>query len=82
MLDRAVAGALTLLITFYQWTISPLLPTRCRFVPSCSAYTREAIREWGALRGLWLGIRRISRCHPCGGWGFDPAPKRERSKPD
>lgn len=64
-------------IRFYQVAISPLLGAgKCRFQPTCSAYAIEAIQEWGVLRGGWMAIRRISRCHPWGGCGHDPVPKR------
>jgi putative membrane protein insertion efficiency factor len=62
------------MIGFYRKGISPLTPPSCRFVPSCSAYAEEAIREHGALRGGWLAARRILRCHPFGGHGYDPVP--------
>lgn len=51
-------------------------PTPCRFQPSCSEYALEALRAHGALRGGWLALRRITRCHPFGGWGFDPVPSK------
>lgn len=63
-------------IRFYQYFISPMLGPRCRFTPTCSHYTVEAIQEWGALKGMWLGIRRIVKCHPWGPWGYDPVPKK------
>ncbi len=63
-------------IRFYQYSISPLLGPRCRFEPSCSHYTVQAIEEWGVFKGTWLGIKRISRCHPWGGHGYDPVPKK------
>jgi putative membrane protein insertion efficiency factor len=63
-------------VRFYQWTISPLLGQNCRFQPSCSNYMIEAIEEWGVIKGLWLGLKRIFRCHPWGNWGPDPVPKR------
>ncbi|MCM1521437.1 MAG: membrane protein insertion efficiency factor YidD [Muribaculaceae bacterium] len=61
-------------IRFYQCAISPLFPPSCRFTPTCSQYAVEAIRRHGAARGLWLAIRRIARCHPWGGSGYDPVP--------
>ena len=70
----AAARVLMVLITGYRRFISPLLGPRCRFAPSCSAYALEAIREHGALRGTWLAVRRIGRCHPFNPGGFDPVP--------
>jgi len=65
------------LIKFYQSAISPHLGQRCRYAPTCSAYTAQAIEEWGVWKGTWLGLKRISRCHPWGSHGYDPVPKRE-----
>lgn len=62
------------LIRFYQYAISPLIPPRCRYVPTCSQYAVEAISKYGALKGGWLTIKRICRCHPWGGHGHDPVP--------
>jgi len=62
------------LIRGYQLVISPLLGPRCRFYPSCSHYAIEAIETHGTLRGVWLTIKRISRCHPWHEGGFDPVP--------
>jgi putative membrane protein insertion efficiency factor len=62
------------LIRFYQWGISPLLGPHCRFAPTCSQYAVEAIQTWGPLRGGWLALKRIGRCHPWGGHGYDPVP--------
>ena len=62
------------LIRLYQWTLSPLLGPRCRYLPSCSDYAREAIHLHGPARGSWLALRRICRCHPLGGSGLDPVP--------
>jgi putative membrane protein insertion efficiency factor len=64
----------TFLIRLYQWTVSPLLGPRCRFYPSCSSYALEAIDRFGVLRGLWLSLARIARCHPFHPGGFDPVP--------
>jgi uncharacterized protein len=65
------------LIRFYQKFISPLLPNSCRFYPSCSHYTYEAIQIHGVIRGTWLGMRRISRCHPFNPGGYDPVPPKK-----
>jgi len=61
-------------ITLYQRLLSPLLPNACRFYPSCSEYAKQAIRRYGLLRGGWLALRRISRCHPGDPGGLDPVP--------
>ena len=63
------------LIRGYQWFISPLLGNHCRFYPSCSQYAREAIERHGAVRGVWLAIRRVARCHPWNPGGVDPVPE-------
>ncbi|MCQ4145315.1 MULTISPECIES: membrane protein insertion efficiency factor YidD [Vogesella] len=63
-----------LLIRFYQLAISPWLPPRCRYQPTCSGYAIEALQKHGVIKGSWLAIRRISRCHPLGGSGHDPVP--------
>jgi putative membrane protein insertion efficiency factor len=66
---------LTLLIRVYQWVLAPLLPAnRCRFAPSCSHYGLEAIKNHGPFRGPWLTLRRVLRCNPWGGSGYDPVP--------
>jgi uncharacterized protein len=67
---RAALG----LIGFYRRRISPLLPPACRYEPSCSAYAEEAVRRYGFGRGGWLALRRLARCHPFGGHGYDPVP--------
>lgn len=64
------------MIRTYQKLISPLLGQHCRFYPSCSQYTLEAIKEWGLAKGMWLGAKRISRCHPLNEGGIDPVPRR------
>lgn len=65
---------LRLLIAAYQATLSPLLGQRCRFHPSCSAYAHTALARHGALRGSWLALRRLLRCHPLSEGGLDPVP--------
>ncbi|HEX5625528.1 MAG TPA: membrane protein insertion efficiency factor YidD [Saprospiraceae bacterium] len=66
----------------YQYLLSPLLGKNCRFEPSCSNYMIQAVEEWGVLKGLWLGLRRISRCHPWGSSGPDPVPENpDKKKP-
>ena len=63
-----------LFVKFYQYCIRPLLPDACRYKPSCSNYAIEAINKHGAFKGGWLGLKRIFRCHPFGGHGYDPVP--------
>ena len=70
MLQRILVG----LIRFYQVAISPWTPASCRFQPTCSAYAREAIERHGSWRGSLLAVRRLARCHPWGGTGYDPVP--------
>jgi uncharacterized protein len=64
-----------LLIRIYQWTLSPLLGPRCRFYPSCSQYALEAIQRFGVVKGGWLALARLARCHPWNAGGFDPVPE-------
>lgn len=69
---------LILVIKLYQWIISPLLGQNCRHQPTCSQYTIEAINEWGLLKGISLGAKRLSKCHPWGTQGYDPVPKKTK----
>lgn len=64
------------LIRVYRATVSPLLPSSCRYLPTCSEYAETAVRRFGALRGGWLALKRVLRCHPLGGSGPDPVPPR------
>jgi putative membrane protein insertion efficiency factor len=66
-------------IRVYQYAISPFMAPHCRFHPTCSEYMVQAVSTHGALRGLWLGLRRLARCHPWGQGGYDPVPERDRS---
>ena len=73
-LRQLLTYLLLLPIYFYKGAISPLTPPSCRFTPSCSTYAVEALRRHGPVKGLYLAIRRILRCHPWGGSGYDPVP--------
>jgi putative membrane protein insertion efficiency factor len=66
--------AVMALIRAYQLTLSPWMLTHCRFMPTCSRYTYEAVERYGALRGSWMGVKRILRCHPFHPGGYDPVP--------
>jgi hypothetical protein len=81
--DRPSAAARVLVaaLTGYRRFISPLFLPRCRFLPSCSEYAVEAVRAHGAVRGGWLAIRRLARCHPFHPGGLDPVPSREPAPP-
>lgn len=72
----AISWILIKFIRLYQLTLSPFLGQNCRHFPTCSTYTIEAIKEWGPLKGVWLGTKRILKCHPWGTSGYDPVPKK------
>ena len=74
LIRSVLVTILILPVRFYQKFISPLTPPSCRFTPTCSQYAVEALRKHGPVNGLWLAIRRILRCHPWGGSGYDPVP--------
>ncbi|MBM3507221.1 MAG: membrane protein insertion efficiency factor YidD [Alphaproteobacteria bacterium] len=69
-----LAQFLALLVQVYRYTLSPVIGPACRYEPTCSVYAIEALHKHGALRGSWLALRRIARCHPWGGFGYDPVP--------
>lgn len=73
-MKNVIRKIFTFPVIFYQYAISPLLPASCRFTPSCSEYTKEAILKHGIFKGTALGIKRIARCNPWGGSGYDPVP--------
>ena len=74
MIERALTTALMIIIRVYKVVLSPVLPPSCRFTPTCSTYALEALRRHGLRRGVVLAVRRILKCHPLGGGGFDPVP--------
>jgi hypothetical protein len=71
---QLLALPLIVLIKIYQLLISPLFPASCRFTPTCSHYSLEALKKYGILKGGWLSLKRILRCHPWGSSGYDPVP--------
>jgi len=73
---KILENILIFFVKVYQNAISPLLGANCRFTPTCSQYSIEAIREWGPFKGTWLAIKRIGKCHPWGSHGWDPVPKK------
>lgn len=72
--SKAARKALIGGITLYRYLVRPYLPLSCRFTPSCSEYAVQSIRRWGAIRGAWLAVKRLARCHPLCPGGFDPIP--------
>lgn len=74
---KIVAIPFILLVRFYQAAISPYIPSSCRYTPTCSHYTLEALKKHGVFRGGWLALKRIGSCHPWGGSGYDPVPEKE-----
>ncbi len=79
MFNKIIKAVFIFPIRVYQWTLSPMLgANKCRYQPTCSHYMIAAVHEWGVLRGGWIGLRRILRCHPWGGHGFDPVPKKKK----
>jgi len=76
--SKAFAWPLIQLVRLYRLAISPWLGGNCRFDPTCSSYAIEALQKHGVFKGTWLAMRRIGRCHPWGGSGYDPVPEREK----
>jgi uncharacterized protein len=74
MLKKAAGKTLVLFLRFYQGAISPLMSPSCRYTPTCSEYTAQAIAKYGSLKGGWLALKRLLRCGPWGGHGYDPVP--------
>ena len=76
-MKRVLTYPFILLVRFYQVAISPYMPSSCRYSPTCSHYTIEALNKHGLLKGSWFAIKRISSCHPWGGSGYDPVPEKK-----
>tara|TARA_R110000868_G_scaffold77551_16_gene221935 strand:- start:1708 stop:1932 length:225 start_codon:yes stop_codon:yes gene_type:complete len=74
MLKKLLIAPFLFLIKVYQTFISPITPATCRFQPTCSHYSKEALKKYGVFKGGWLAIKRIFSCHPWGGSGYDPVP--------
>ena len=79
-MNRVVIAFMRGLIWCYQTMLSPFMPMACRYAPSCSAYASEAIARHGACAGGWLALKRLARCHPWGGSGFDPVPEKKEKE--
>ncbi len=73
-MNKILSAILLFFVYFYRTCISPFTPASCRYTPTCSAYAVEAIKKHGAMKGGWLALKRIARCHPWGGHGYDPVP--------
>ena len=69
-----------LIIRFYQWFVSPIIKTNCRYLPTCSEYAIKSLQELGIIKGLYFAFKRIFSCHPYGGEGYDPVPKKTRKE--
>ena len=78
-IGRVLAWPLIWLVRLYRYGLSPLIGANCRFQPTCSSYAEEALRRYGIFRGGWLALKRIGRCHPWGGSGYDPVPCDEEA---
>lgn len=78
MIKKILAWPFLILIRFYQYGISAYFPSACRHQPTCSQYMKEAIEKYGVGRGMFLGVRRLMKCHPVGSWGYDPVPEKKR----
>jgi len=72
MIKKFLTNFVVSLINFYKYLISPLLGNNCRYLPTCSEYTKESVKKFGIIYGIWLGLKRIIKCHPWGKGGYDP----------
>lgn len=80
LLKQILIYPFILLVRIYQIFLSPWLGSNCRYHPTCSRYMIDALEEWGLVKGLYLGMKRIFSCHPWGGKGYDPVPKKNKEK--
>ena len=80
MLNKIIIFPFVLFIRVYQLIISPMLGSNCRFIPTCSEYTMESLKEYGLIKGIFLSIKRIGKCHPWGSHGYDPIPTKMEKK--
>jgi len=79
-ISKILVFPLIILVRIYQYIISPIFPATCRYTPTCSHFAVEALKEWGPLKGTYLAVKRIASCHPSGGFGYDPVPKKKPKK--
>jgi len=80
MLNKIIIFPFVLFIRAYQLIISPMLGSNCRFIPTCSEYAMESLKEYGLIKGIFLSIKRIGKCHPWGSHGYDPIPNKMEKK--
>jgi len=80
MLNKIIIFPFVLFIRVYQLIISPMLGSNCRFIPTCSEYAMESFKEYGLIKGIFLSIKRIGKCHPWGSHGYDPIPTKMEKK--
>ncbi len=78
LIRKVFTSILIGIVRIYQFGISPYFPDACRYQPTCSQYMIDSIKEWGILKGAWLGLKRIGSCNPWGGHGYDPVKKRNQ----
>ena len=80
MLNKIITNHIIMFIKFYQFLISPILGQNCRYLPTCSEYSIQSIKKFGIFKGIFLSLRRISKCHPWGNHGYDPVPNKAEEK--
>ena len=80
MINKIITHPIIVIIKFYQFFISPILGQNCRYLPTCSEYSIQSIKKFGILKGTFISLKRISKCHPWGNHGYDPVPNDAREK--